>query len=99
MLLNEMGITCFAASLDKPEVSRAFAEWTGAGLPILSDEDGEVARAYGAFDEERGVAARWTFFIGTNGRILFVDRDISPTSHGGDILARVQELGMAAVAA
>lgn len=99
MLLDEMGIACFAASLDKPEVSRAFAEWTGAGLPILSDADGEVARAYGAFDEEHGTAARWTFFIGSNGRILFVDREVSPTSHGGDILARVQELGMAAAAA
>ena len=99
MRLNEMGIACFAASPDKPEVSRAFAEWTGAGLPILSDEDGEVARAYGAFDEERGTASRWTFFIGSNGRILFVDREISPTSHGGDILARVQDLGMIAAAA
>jgi peroxiredoxin Q/BCP len=77
-------------------VSRAFAEWTGAGLPLLSDENGDVARAYGTFDEEQGVASRWTFFIGSNGRILYVDRDISPTSHGGDILARVQELGMAA---
>jgi peroxiredoxin Q/BCP len=99
MQLDEMGIACFAASLDKPEVSRAFAKWTGAGLPILSDEDGEVARAYGAFDEERGMAARWTFFIGGNGRILFVDREVSPTTHGEDILVRVQELGMAAVAA
>ena len=89
MRLNEMGIACFAASLDKPEVSRAFAEWTGAGLPILSDENGEVARAYGAFDEERGTASRWTLFIGSDGRILFVDREVSPTSHGGDILARV----------
>jgi peroxiredoxin Q/BCP len=94
-----MGIACFAASLDKTEVSRAFAEWTGVGLPILSDEDGEVARAYGVFDEELGTAARWTFFIGGNGRILFVDREVSPTSHGGDVLARVQELGMAARAA
>ncbi len=94
-----MGIACFAASLDKPEVSRAFAEWSDAGLPVLSDENGEVARAYGAFDEDRGVAARWTFFIGSDGRILFVDREVSPTSHGGDILSRVQELGIAAAAA
>ena len=91
-----MGITCFAASLDKPEVGRAFAEWTGAGVPILSDVDGEVARSYGAFDEEQGAAARWTFFISRDGRILFVDRELSPTSHGGDVLAKVQELGMAA---
>ena len=93
--LNKAGVVCYAASIDKPEVSRAFAEWTGAGLPILSDVGGEVARAYGVFDEELGVASRWTFFIGRNGRILFVDREISPTSHGGDLLAKVQELGMA----
>ncbi len=94
-----MGIACFAASIDRPEVSRAFAEWSNAGLPVLSDEDGEVARAYGAFDEENNVAARWTFFIGRDGRILFVDREVSPTSHGEDILARVQELGMVGMVA
>jgi thioredoxin-dependent peroxiredoxin len=80
-------------------VSRAFAEWLGAGLTILSDEDGETARAYGAFDEDRGAAARWTFFIGRDGRILRVDREVSPTSHGEDVLAGVQDLGLAAAAA
>lgn len=93
-----LGVACFAASSDEPKVSRAFAEWTQAGLPILSDVDGEVACAYGAFDEERGVAARCTFFISRDGRILEVDREVSPTSHGGDILARVQALGMARAA-
>lgn len=77
-------------------MSRAFAEWTGTGLPILSDMDGETARAYGAFDEERGTPARCTFFIGRDGRLLAVDREVSPTSHGGDILARIQDLGLAA---
>ena len=97
--LNELGIACFAASLDQLNVNRAFAEWTGTGLPILSDVNGETARAYGVFDEELGLASRWTFFIGRDGRILFVDREISPTSHGEDLLAKVQELGMAAAAA
>ncbi len=97
--LDEMGIACFAASLDQPAVSRAFAEWTGTGLPVLSDAGGEVARAYGVFDEELGLASRWTFFIGRDGRILFIDREVSPTSHGGDLLARVRELGMALAAA
>jgi thioredoxin-dependent peroxiredoxin len=96
--LAGLGIACFAASLDEPKVSRAFAEWTRVGLPVLSDADGEVARAYGVFDEELGLASRWTFFIGRDGRILSIDREVSPTSHGGDLLARVQELGMAAAA-
>lgn len=79
-------------------MSRAFAEWTGVGVPLLSDADGEVARAYGAFNEELGTAARWTFFIGRDGRILAVDREVSPTSHGDDILAKAQDLGMISAA-
>ena len=96
--MSRSGLACFAASVDRPEVSRAFAEWTGAGLPLLSDPDGDIARDYGVLDEEHGTAARWTFFIGRDGRILAVDREVSPTSHGGDVLARAQELGMAMAA-
>jgi peroxiredoxin Q/BCP len=96
--LSRLGLACFAASVDRPEVSRAFAEWAGAGLPLLSDPDGDIARDYGVLDEEHGTAARWTFFIGRDGRILAVDREVSPTSHGGDVLARAQELGMAVAA-
>jgi len=91
-------VACFAASLDTPEVNRAFAEWTGTSVPILSDRDGEVARAYGALDEDQGLPARWTFFIDLYGRILEVDREVSPTSHGADLLARVRTLGMARAA-
>ena len=91
-------MACFAASLDTPEVNRAFAEWTGAAVPILCDTDGEVARAYGAMDEDLGVPSRWTFFIDRYGRIVDVDREVSPTSHGADLLARVQSLGMARAA-
>jgi peroxiredoxin Q/BCP len=79
-------------------VSRAFAEWAATGLPVLSDADGDVAREYGVLNEELGTAARWTFFIGSNGRIVAVDREVSPTSHGADILARAQALGLAVAA-
>jgi peroxiredoxin Q/BCP len=92
-------VACYAASLDEPDVSRAFAEWTGSAIPLLSDASGEVARAYGVIDEMRELPARWTFFIGRNGRIAAVDRDVSPTSHGGDILIRLQELGLLGSAA
>lgn len=92
-------MACYAASLDAPEQSRAFAEWTGSTIPLLSDANGDVARAYGVIDEMRELPARWTFFIGPNGRIAAVDRDVSPTSHGSDILIRLQELGLLSNAA
>lgn len=83
-------------SLDTPEMNRAFAEWTGSGVPLLSDVDSEVARAYGVVDDMRPLPARWTFFIGRDARIAAIDRDVSPTSHGADIVVRLRELGLAA---
>jgi peroxiredoxin len=55
-----------------------------------------VARAYGVIDDQRDLPARWTFFIDGNGRIAAVDRDVSPTSHGADIVLRLGELGLQA---
>jgi peroxiredoxin len=53
-----------------------------------------VARAYGVIDDQRELPARWTFFIDSDGRIAAVDRDVSPTSHGADIVVRLAELGL-----
>jgi peroxiredoxin len=76
-------------------MNRAFAEWTGGAIPVLSDVEGEAARAYGVVDDTRTLPARWTFFIAGDGRIAAVDRDVSPTSHGADIVVRLRELGLA----
>jgi peroxiredoxin Q/BCP len=41
-----------------------------------------------------GVAKRWTFYIGKDGKILFVDRDVKVDTAGADIAARLVELGV-----
>ncbi|KGN38998.1 peroxiredoxin [Knoellia subterranea] len=50
---------------------RAYADRDGYFFPLLSDfwPHGEVARAYGVFDEEVGVARRGTFLIDRDGII------------------------------
>ncbi|KGN42481.1 peroxiredoxin [Knoellia aerolata DSM 18566] len=50
---------------------RAYADRDGYFFPLLSDfwPHGEVARAYGVFDEEAGVARRGTFLIDPDGVI------------------------------
>jgi peroxiredoxin (alkyl hydroperoxide reductase subunit C) len=50
---------------------RAFADRDGYFFPLLSDfwPHGEVARAYGVFDEETGVARRGTFLVDREGVI------------------------------
>jgi peroxiredoxin Q/BCP len=87
-------VAYFAASTDPPETNRRFAESLGLDYPVLSDPGGETARAYGAYSEERGIALRWTFYIGADGTVLHVDRDVKPSSAGADVVARLEQLGI-----
>ncbi len=85
----------FAASVDTPEDNKRFAESLALDYPILSDPGRQVAQAYGVVTPERQVAARWTFYIGLDGKILAVDRNVSTATAGQDVVARLGELGIA----
>jgi peroxiredoxin Q/BCP len=84
----------FAISVDTPETNRSFAQSLAVDFPILSDPTKEVAKAYGVVDEDQPFAARWTFYIGVDGRLLFVDKLVSPTNHGRNVVAKLAELGI-----
>jgi peroxiredoxin Q/BCP len=86
-------VTVFAASCDPVETNREFAASLGIDIPILSDVDRRVARAYGVLGSY-GLPRRWTFFIAPDRRILRVDRQVRTTSHGADIVAALTQLGV-----
>jgi thioredoxin-dependent peroxiredoxin len=85
----------FTASVDKPEKNKEFAKSVGADYPILSDPGGEVARAYGVTGAIQKWASRWTFYIGLDGKILYIDKDVKPATHADDVAAKLKELGVA----
>jgi len=41
-----------------------------------------------------GLAKRWTFYVGKDGKILFVDKDVKPDTAGDDVAAKLAELGV-----
>ncbi len=87
----------FAASCDPVDGergNRAFAESLGLDYPILSDETKETARAYGVVDDQRAFPQRWTFYIGRDGRILHIDKQVKSAQHGKDVAAKLKELGV-----
>jgi peroxiredoxin Q/BCP len=88
-------VTYFAASTDPAEKNKEFAASLGADYSILSDPDGRTAEAYGARMAVVGLAKRWTFYIGVDGRILAIDRDVKVDTAGADIAAKLAELGVA----
>jgi len=76
------------------DVNRSFAQSLGVDYPLLSDPSKQTATAYGVVDEDQPFASRWTFYIGANGRILFIDKQVRPTTHGRDIVRKLGELGI-----
>lgn len=69
--LAEVGAAVVAVSCDPMFALRVFADRDGLELPLLSDfwPHGEVARAYGAFDDGRGCPTRSTFLVDADGRL------------------------------
>ena len=61
---------------------------------MLSDPGQKVAKAYGVVHEGRGYPERWTFIIGIDGTILDILTKVDTGSHGGEIAARLKELGV-----
>ncbi len=81
----------FAASTDDAETNRKFAESLELDYPILSDPGKQTAAAYGVLKGD--YAARQTFYIGTDGKILHIDRKVNPSTAGQDVANRLAELG------
>ena len=80
--------------MDTPETNQAFAQSLGVDYPLLSDPTRAVATAYGVVDQDQPFASRWTFFIGLDGRLLHIDKQVSPATHGKMITAKLAELGV-----
>ena len=92
--LRRFDVAYFTASVDKPEKNKKFAESVGADYPILGDPDGQVARAYGVTGPIQRWASRWTFYIGKDGKLLYIDKDVHPSTAAEDVAARLKKLGV-----
>ncbi len=92
--LDRFDIALLAASCDSADTNRRFAKALDLDYPVLSDPDKKVATAYGVVHEGRAYPERWTFVIGVDGKVLDVMTDVDARSHGEQIAARLEELGV-----
>jgi peroxiredoxin len=68
-------VQVLGVSVDTPFSLKAWAEQQGYTFPLLSDfwPHGEVAKAYGVFNETAGMAVRGTFLIDKSGVVRFAE--------------------------
>ncbi len=82
------------ASVDEAEKNKEFAAMHEADFPILSDVDKTVGAAYGVLGTT-GRARRGTFYIGPDGKILYIEKagGAAQTANAGETMtAKLTEL-------
>ena len=92
-MIKKYNVQYFMASVDPIDKNADFAKAENADFPLLSDPTKEVATAYGVLNA-RGVANRWTFYIGKDGRILAIDKAVKPATSAEDLAAKLGELNV-----
>ena len=78
--------------LEGAQGNKAFAEAQHADFPLLSDPSKATANEYGVLSE-RGFANRWTFYIGKDGKISGIDKQVKPATSAEDMAAMLKQLG------
>jgi peroxiredoxin len=81
-----------AISCDPVYSLRAFADADGLNFPLLSDfwPHGEVARAYGVFDDAKGAPRRSSYVIGRDGDVRWSVHNAMPD--GRDLDEHLRQL-------
>jgi peroxiredoxin Q/BCP len=105
-MIRAYDVTYFMASTDPLEKNIEFAKATTvklgttevtkkeADFPLLSDPTRATAKAYGVLNEQRNWANRWTFYIGKDGTILHIDKEVQTrlATSAQDMAAKLKEL-------
>jgi mycoredoxin-dependent peroxiredoxin len=68
-------VQILAISVDHPYALKSWAENQGFDFPLLSDfwPHGGIAKTYGVFSDDHGMAVRGTFLIDTDGVVRFAE--------------------------
>jgi len=76
--LSAAGIVVFGVSRDSAEKHREFRKEHHLPFPMVSDESGEIARAYGVPSKFIVLSSRVTFLVDAEGKISQVWPDVDP---------------------
>jgi peroxiredoxin Q/BCP len=83
-------------STDTLEDNTRFAKQESANFPLLADPTQKTANAYGVMRDYGSslgkLANRWTFYIGPDGKILYIEKMVRPDTSGEAMVAKLKEL-------
>jgi len=94
----DLGVTVFGVSKDSPESHKQFAEKYHLPFTLLSDETGEMVKAYDAWGEksmfgtQREGILRVSYVLNADNEVVKVYPKVDPASHALEILTDIRGL-------
>lgn len=89
--LRELSVPVFGVSRDNLDTHRRFKGENNLPFELLADEDGSVAKAYGARVPLLGITKRVTYLIDAEGRVAAVHEEMmGDASHVNAVLEALQ---------
>jgi len=91
---QDKNAVALGVSVDSVDSHKQFCTKEGLNFKLLSDSDHRVTEEYGSLTNLGVVkfAARHTFIIDPQGKIVKVYTDVSPNQHSQEVLAELTEL-------
>ena len=90
--LKAKGVQVLGVSGDKPEAQKAFRDKFTFPFPLIADDDGKVAAAFGVPAMKPGIFKRTSFLV-KGGKIVWNMTDKTTTeTHATDVLKAVESL-------
>jgi peroxiredoxin Q/BCP len=85
--LKVRNVEVVGISFDSPKANRDFVEKHQFPFKLLSDPTKDVAIAYGAASGKNTLyPSRQSFVVDEKGNLLFIFRDVSPSTHLDEVL-------------
>lgn len=91
--INKYNCKFFCIACEPTANAKTFTEAMEFDFPVLTDTNREVAKQFGAFKGQNETPAPYVYYIGNDGTILFVDKNVNAETFGQDVINRIRELG------
>ncbi len=93
-LYGQRNTVVLGVSVDTVESHKAFCAKEGLNFKLLADTEHKVVKEYGSTMEYKGneIAARNTFIVDPQGKIVRVYTNVDPNKHSTEVLAALDEL-------
>jgi peroxiredoxin Q/BCP len=84
--IRKYGTEILGVSVDDSVSHQKFTDKFQLPFQLVADTDKRITKEYGVYNEQWGMAKRWTFIIDEDGRIMKIFQNVKPQNHPQEII-------------